>query len=1041
MMKKKLTKALPAMQIILSILLCLISSFIFAQGKISIRGKVTSDNNLPLAGATVSTKNGKNATITDSLGQFTLQANKGDTATVSFIGYAPYQFVASAKVVNVSLNTAGSKGLEDVLVIGYGSQSKRNLASSIVTVSATDFKDAVVITVDQALEGRAAGVQVVTSSGEPGAQAVVRIRGNNSLSGNNEPLYVIDGFPMPTYTEASTNFDGSYSLNGLYGINPNDIDNIEVLKDASATAIYGSRGANGVVLITTKAGRRGEGKIQLIDKTSIGGIAKPIKMMNGKQYAEIANEFYQLTSQPQPFGNVDTVSTNTDWFDAVTRRSSMEDIALNVSGGNPKSAYYISGDYLKEKGILLASDNLRGSLRFNLSNEVNNWYTIKSQLSFVRQTTNRAVTSQHGWPSSGGLLNDIRQAPTIPSDYLGYNSAGIPGYVNYWFGNPIIEANSRKDVLINDYSIINIENLFTLAKNLKFVVNVGANQSLSRRQVFLDANTEEGHNTNGIGSNSSSNTYSYNVNAYLAYNKQFNDISNLNITLGGEYNNQVVELLNTTSSDFAIPFFGVNNIGSAQTQQIGSYKETRLIQSAFLRANYSYKGKYILNASSRLDGASPFAENKKYGLFPAIGAAWNMGQEDFMKNVNFISNSKVRASYGITGSQAIPPYSSLAQYNYAFYEIGANNLITTVLYPSTLGNANLTWERTAQTDIGVDFNTWKNRITFSADYYHKLTSHLLQPRVLPSQSGYSTIIDNYGTIQNNGIEFGIQADIVKSSNFQYTTRLNFTKNKNILVNLGDQKGSTYVSTGGNLTDGVTGILTPGQEIGEFYGYKVTGLAQASDFKNGVPNYPFPGPVAAQWPGTLKYQDLNGDGIIDANDRQILGHSSPAFTFGWTNTFTWKRLSLNIFIIGSEGNDVLDLSRFYFNNGIINYFGVPFNQTADWYAHRWTPANPTNDTRYPGIQFNMAVNDITSSMIEDGSYVRLKTLTLAYSFPKVKVVKNLSLFITGTNLITLTHYKGFDPEVSSFNQSLLQQGIDYGAYPTQITCTFGLSCNF
>jgi len=361
MMKKKLTKALPAMQIILSILLCLISSFIFAQGKISIRGKVTSDNNLPLAGATVSTKNGKNATITDSLGQFTLQANKGDTATVSFIGYAPYQFVASAKVVNVSLNTAGSKGLEDVLVIGYGSQSKRNLASSIVTVSATDFKDAVVITVDQALEGRAAGVQVVTSSGEPGAQAVVRIRGNNSLSGNNEPLYVIDGFPMPTYTEASTNFDGSYSLNGLYGINPNDIDNIEVLKDASATAIYGSRGANGVVLITTKAGRRGEGKIQLIDKTSIGGIAKPIKMMNGKQYAEIANEFYQLTSQPQPFGNVDTVSTNTDWFDAVTRRSSMEDIALNVSGGNPKSAYYISGDYLKEKGILLASDNLRGS--------------------------------------------------------------------------------------------------------------------------------------------------------------------------------------------------------------------------------------------------------------------------------------------------------------------------------------------------------------------------------------------------------------------------------------------------------------------------------------------------------------------------------------------------------------------------------------------------------------------------------------------------------------------------------------------------------
>ena len=452
-------------------------------------------------------------------------------------------------------------------------------------------------------------------------------------------------------------------------------------------------------------------------------------------------------------------------------------------------------------------------------------------------------------------------------------------------------------------------------------------------------------------------------------------------------------------------------------------------------------GKYILNASVRIDGASPFAENKKYGVFPAVAGAWNINQENFMKDVNFITNSKLRASYGITGSQAIPPYSSLAQYNYAFYQLGASNQINTVLYPATLGNENLSWERTSQYDFGLDFNTWKNRIVVSVDYYNKLTTDLLQPRVLPSQTGYSTITDNYGTIKNYGVELSLQAEIVRSKNFQYTTRFNFTKNKNILVNLGNQTGSTYVSTGGNLTDGVTGILTPGKEIGLFYGYKVTGLAQASDFKNGVPLYPFPGPQTSQWPGTLKFQDLNGDGQINADDRQILGHSSPSYTFGWTNTFTWKRLSLNLFIVGSQGNDVLDLSRFYFNNGIINYYGVVFNQTADWYQHRWTATNPTNDARYPGIQFNMAVNDITSSMIEDGSYVRLKTLTLSYSFPSMKAIKNLTLFLTGTNLITITSYKGFDPEVSSFNQSLLQQGIDYGAYPTQVTYTFGLSCNF
>jgi hypothetical protein len=250
-----------------------------------------------------------------------------------------------------------------------------------------------------------------------------------------------------------------------------------------------------------------------------------------------------------------------------------------------------------------------------------------------------------------------------------------------------------------------------------------------------------------------------------------------------------------------------------------------------------------------------------------------------------------------------------------------------------------------------------------------------------------------------------------------------------------------VASGGNLQDGVTGILTPGQEVGQFYGYRVTGLAQASDFQNGQPLYPFPGPISAQFPGTLKFQDLDKNGVIDANDRQVLGKSSPDFTFGWTNNFTWKRFSVTLFITGSVGNDVLDLSRFYFNNGIINYYGVPFNQTEDWFNHRWTPSNPHNDTRYPGIQFNMAVNDITSSMIENGNYVRLKTMNISYGFPPLKVIKNLTVFFTGTNLITVTKYKGFDPEVSSFNQSLLQQGIDYGAYPTQKSYTFGLSCNF
>lgn len=1019
----------------------LFSHSVFAQTDVS--GKVTGDeSSTGVAGVTVTVKGTSVSTVTDADGKFSVKAQKGQVLVFSFVGYAPKEVVIGNNTnLNVKIESS-TKTLDDVVVVGYGSQIKRNLATATSRVSAGELKNAVITTVDQALQGRTTGVQVVETSGEPGAATVVRIRGNNSLSGNNEPLYVIDGFPMPPYREASANFYGSYAQNGLYGINPNDIESMEVLKDASATAIYGSRGANGVVLITTKAGKKGEGRVELVDKTSFGNITNPFKMMNGRQYAEVINESYALGGNDIPFKNLDSSFANTNWFDLITQPSFREDLSLSVSGGSQKSSYYISGNYLFDKGTIINSDNGRGSLRVNLNNDVNSWYTVKTQLSFVRQKANRAITDSHGWPDAGGLMDGLRASPTVTKDYLGYNGAGIPGYSGYWFANPYNELTAKTDASKNDYSILNIENWFNIVKDLKLVVTLGGNQNLTRRQIFLPATTSAGNTVNGKGSNTMANTYSYNVNAYFLYDKTFNKEHKLNVTLGAEYNNQTLESLDTYSSGFDIPLFGVNNIGSAQTQNIGSYKEERTLQSGFFRANYSYKGKYVLNTSVRMDGASPFAANKKYGLFPAVALAWNMDEENFMKGVTAVTNTKWRVSYGETGSQAISPYSSLAQYGSSFYQVGTDGTVVTALYPTGLGNPNLSWEITRQFNAGLDFSVLNNRITVSFDYYNKTTVDLLQSRVLPSQSGFGSIIDNYGSMRNRGVELSLQADVVRTKSFRYNTRFNISHNKTTLLNLGDRTASDYVGIGGNLLGGVSGILTPGKEVGRFFGYKIIGLAQEADFNtDGTPNYAYAGGVSDQIPGTWKYDDLNKDGKITSDDRQVLGKSTPDFTYGWTNDFTWKNFGLNLFFTGSAGNDILNLTRFYLNNGLINYSGVIFNQSEDWYQNRWTTSNQHNNPLYPGTQRGIGTGDINSTMIENGSFFRLKMLTLSYQFPNITVLKNPRLFVTGTNVFTITKYTGFDPEVSSFSQSLLQQGIDFGAYPSQRSYTIGFSCNF
>lgn len=1022
-------------------LLCIIKAY--AQQTVKVTGTVTdAGNGKPLPGVSVKVKNGTDGVATDANGNFALTVKDKATLVFSFVGYTPAEKMVSGDKLNVQLEaTQGSLG--EVVVVGYGTSSKTNLASSTSTVSAKDFKDAVVNTLDQALQGRASGVEVTSVSGEPGADAVIRIRGNNSLNGDNQPLYVIDGFPMPPYVEAGGGQYGSSTQNGLYGLNPNDIESIEVLKDAAATAIYGSRGANGVILIKTKSGKGSDTKLQFVNKTTFGKASNPYQMMTSPEFANVVNQGFALQGQPEPFtaSDISGLSQGTNWFDAITRTSLMEDATLNASGSNGKTSYYVSGDYLNDKGTVQGSGNVRGTVRANINSDVNKWYTLKAQFSLVRQKTQRAMSDGLGFPATDGpILDALRASPIVNTSYTGFDGEGIPGYVDgNYFSNPLEDLLDKTDNTFSDNTVVNFENDFKIMKDLQFVVTLGSNQSLSRRQQFFPNTTAEGYSTNGQGVNNMANTYSYNVNAYLNYNKMFGNDHELNLTGGVEYNKTTDELLYTSSSGYAIQGYGINNIGSASIQSIGSYKDDRTIQSAFFRANYSFKEKYVLNASVRVDGASPFAENKKYGTFPAVGLAWNMNKENFMKDIDWVSNTKFRVSYGETGSQAISPYSSLAQYGNNFYETGGS--VSTVLFANNLGNANLSWERTKQLDAGLDFSTFHNFLNISVDYYNKLTEGLLQSRALPSQSGFGSIVDNYGTMRNQGIEVTFGANVVKGSGFNYNTKIEVSHNKNVLVNLGSFTAPQYVGIGGNLLSGVSGILQPGKEVGLFYGEKVIGLVQSGDIVNGTPKYPYPGAASDQIPGEWKYEDADHNGVIDANDRVVLGNSNPLFTYGWSNDISYKNIGISLFFTGSQGNDILNLTRFYLSDGLSDYSQIFFNQTQDWYDHRWTASNPTNDPRYPGVAKTVALSDINSSMIENGSYFRLKTATIYYNIPNNKVLKNARVFVTGTNVFTITKYTGFDPEVSSFGQSLLQQGIDFGAYPSVRTYTIGFSTNF
>ncbi|WP_175416241.1 SusC/RagA family TonB-linked outer membrane protein [Aggregatimonas sangjinii] len=995
----------------------------FAQGE-TVTGTITASDGSVLPGANVIEKGTTNGVVADFDGNYsiTLQGSSG-TLVFSYIGFSALERRVDGQTnIDVTLKE-DAQNLDEVVVVGYGSQKKTDITGSVSSVDSEDLEKAIFNNVDQLLQGRSAGVQVTSSSGEPGAPASIRIRGNNSISGSNAPLFVVDGIP----------------ITGTPDFNPQEIESLEVLKDASATAIYGSRGANGVILVTTKRGKSGKTEISFTQNNTFSNVIQTYDVLNGQDYAEFRNEANADLGRPEPFENPSQFAgQGFNWQDEILRTGIRSDYGLSISGGAENIKYFVSANLLDDKGIVLGSKFKRGSLRANMDiSALNDDLTIKVSINGTQSQNFRAITATRGFPASAGpIFNALTSEPIVPD----LRFSGFTGEGNQFY-NPYLEVTEKDDRQFSTNLLASTEATLKLNDNLSYTFNGGINYTFNNRDIYTPSNVGAGINVNGLANTSNGRGFDYIVSNYLTYKKIFNDIHDFTGTAGFEYSEFNDYGSSGSVNDFAIEILGFDNIGiGTGDANVGSNRTQSILQSGFFRLNYSYKNKYLLTATMRADGSSRFAANEKWGYFPSAAIGWRISEENFLKDNNTLSNFKLRASLGETGSQSIAPYQSLARYGTAVYGIG--NTASLSFIPQSVANPNLKWETTRQLDIGADIGFFNNRLEFIFDYFKKETIDLLQSIQIPSQSGFGGALVNFGSIENKGIELAINAYPIQSANFSWSTGINYTSYKTKVIELGGDEEIFGPGLGQNVF-GNGHIYRPGDEYGLFYGLRAIGLIQESDF-DAEGNATFPVRNNDTRLGHWKFEDISGpegvpDGIINNEDRTVIGNPNPDFLFGWNNDFTYKNLSLNVFIQGSIGNDVYNTIGTVISSGFNNNEAYK-NQSVDWYENRWTPENPTNDIRYPSINSNSP--PVANYMVEDASYIRLKNISLRYNVPTEDLFfSNIQFFLTGTNLLTITDYTGFDPEVSSLGANTLSPGVDLGTYPRQKAYTLGINLKF
>ncbi len=1013
-MKKKLCiKKLTSVATLL--LLFIGTAYLSAQ---TITGNVGSEDG-PLPGASVVVKGSTRGTVTDFDGNYAIEAGTDDTLVFSYIGYSPKEIlVADQNQISVSLGLDNQ--LDEVVVIGYGTQRKSGLTGSVASVDAEDIANIPSSRVDQVLQGRAAGVQVTQTSGAPGAGTSIRVRGGNSITGSNEPLWVIDGIVVGT----------DFNLNNL---NANDIKSIEILKDASSIAIYGSRGANGVVLVTTKSGSSvggGKPQVSVGIYTSTQLVPERPKYLSQEEQIAYTNEDSRFRSAAEPFPNDPSTYPDNDYFNLLLDASNIYNADVSIAGAseNGNVNYYNSLNFFDQDGLIKNSGIQKYIFRSNIDFKLGEKLKAGFRINYSR------IKQDNGVVGYGGLLNILPTQPVYNDDgsFNGFNEViGAP------FANPVAIAQLDTDETFSSNLLATAYLEYSPIKNLIIRSTFSPEINDAKRNEFTSSQRPDllVVGENGSARISSISSFGWNNENTVQYQNDFGENHSLTLLGGASFQKTSIETFEARAFGIATDATEFNNIGlgtDPTRNVVGSGFSGFQIASFFGRANYAFKDKYLLTLVGRSDGSSVFAQGNKYNFYPSIAGAWKIAEEPFMQNQNLFSDLKLRASYGQSGNQAISPYNTLG------ILVEANTTVDGIEQPGlTLGrpeNPDLKWETTTSLDLALEASLFGGRLFTEFNYYYKKTEDLLLDVTIPRQTGFTSQLQNIGSLENKGWELLVNSTNITNDNFNWKTTLTLSSNENKVLDLGGQEFIDVVvdevAGAGNLR------IIVGETVPVFTGVRYLGTWKSQEEIDASGLNP-----GSQVVGGPRFEDLNGDGLLSNEDNVVLGSPFPDLIFGFENTFSYKNLDFNFFFQGTAGNEVYNL-----RTGA-NYFTRGENPKYFDIADRWTPENPTSNVPRAGSD---AVTSILSNSeyVEDGSHIRLKTVRLTYNLPVDELgwsgVKNMALYFSGTNLLLFSDFRLIDPETSNFGRTGLgniAQGFSSGEYPNAKVLSLGLNVTF